>query len=82
VGLAAAARARCRSAVPNALAVTGRMAGLIMVRNRNGTAIRDGVATVWDRLFRLRKKTFYRQVLKLGVNEASVQGIQNERVPN
>jgi hypothetical protein len=33
--------------------------------------------TVWDRLFRLRKKTFYRQVLKLGANEASAQGLQN-----
>jgi hypothetical protein len=33
--------------------------------------------TVWDRLFRMRKKTFYRQVLKLRANEASAQGLQN-----
>ena len=35
------------------------------------------IHTVWDRLFRMRKKTFYRQVLKLGANEASAQGLQN-----
>ena len=40
----------------------------------------DGViktGTVWDRLFRMRKKNFFRQVLKLGANEASAQGLQN-----
>jgi hypothetical protein len=34
-----------------------------------------GSRTVWDRLFRMRKKTFYQQVLKLGANEASAQGL-------
>jgi hypothetical protein len=34
-------------------------------------------STVWDRLFPIRKKTFYRQVLKLGANEPSAQGLQN-----
>ena len=33
--------------------------------------------TVRDRLFRMRKKSFYRQVMKLAANEASVQGLQN-----
>jgi hypothetical protein len=36
-------------------------------------------ATVWDRIFPIRKekKTIYQQVLKLGANEASAQGLQN-----
>ena len=33
--------------------------------------------TVWDILFPMRKKTIYQQVLKLGANEASAQGLQN-----
>jgi hypothetical protein len=33
--------------------------------------------TVRDRLFRLIKKTFCRQVLKLEANEASAQRLQN-----
>ena len=33
--------------------------------------------TVGDRLFRMKQKTFYQQVLKLGANEASAQGLQN-----
>jgi hypothetical protein len=36
-----------------------------------------GEGTVWDRLFPMRNKNFYRQVLKLGTNEASDQGLQN-----
>ena len=32
--------------------------------------------TVWDRPFPIRK-TIYQQVLKLGANEASDQGLQN-----
>ena len=35
------------------------------------------VRTVGDKLFPMRKKTFYQQVLKLGANEVSAQGLQN-----
>ena len=34
---------------------------------------------VRDKLFPIRKNTFYQQVLKLGANEASAQGLQNAR---
>jgi hypothetical protein len=39
----------------------------------------QAVSTVRDRLFRMRKKTFYQQVLKLRENEASAQRLQNAK---